>query len=311
MPVFLRRLLRQLSFTGLLMLALAGTSAQAQGYTQTRYPIVLVHGLFGFDSFLGVDYFYGIPSALREDGARVFVAQVSAANSTEVRGEQLLQQVKNILAITGAGKVNLIGHSHGGPTARYVAGVAPHLVASVTSVGGVNKGSRVADILRGVAPAGSVSETLANTVTKAFVSLINLGSSGGSLPQMPTAALDSLTTAGSARFNQRFPQGLPSGCGSGAELVNGVRYYSWTGVQPLTNVLDALDGPLGLLSLAFSEANDGLVAACATRLGRHLGDHRQNHADEVNQLFGITDWWSASPVTLYRQHANRLKTLGL
>lgn len=311
MHAFLQRLLRTFSLVMAAWLAIGVAPAQAQGYTQTRYPIVLVHGLFGFDSFLGVDYFYGIPSALRQDGARVFVAQVSAANSTEVRGEQLLAQVKNILALTGAGKVNLIGHSHGGPTIRYVAGVAPQLVASVTSVAGVNKGSRVADILRGTVPPGSVSESLANTVTKAFVSLINLGSTGGSLPQMPTAALDSLTTAGATRFNSRFPQGLPGGCGHGAELVNGVRYFSWTGVQPVTNLLDALDGPLGLLSLAFGEANDGLVAACASRLGRHLGDHRQNHLDEVNQLLGLTDWWSASPVTLYRQHANRLKQLGL
>lgn len=310
MPDSLGRLLRRLSFALLAALAFAG-AAHAQGYTQTRHPIVLVHGLFGFDSFLGVDYFYGIPQALQRDGARVFVAQVSAANSTEVRGEQLLAQVKNILAVTGASKVNLIGHSHGGPTIRYVAGVAPHLVASATSVAGVNKGSRVADILRGTLPPGSVSESLANTVVGAFVSLINLGSSGGDLPQLPTAALDSLTTAGAASFNQRFPQGLPATCGSGPELVNGVRYYSWTGTEPVTNLLDALDGPLGLLSLAFNEANDGLVAACATRLGRHLGDYRQNHLDEVNQLFGLVDWWSASPVSLYREHANRLKQLGL
>lgn len=286
-------------------------SAQAQGYTQTRYPIVLVHGLFGFDSVFGLDYFYGIPQALRADGARVYVAQVSAANSTEVRGEQLLAQVKNILAVTGAAKVNLIGHSHGGPTIRYVAGVAPQLVASATSVGGVNRGSRVADIMRGVAPAGSVSESVANTVASALVALINLGSGGSGLPQLPTAALDSLTTAGSVRFNQRFPHGIPSGCGSGAELVNGVRYFSWTGTLPLTHALDASDGPLGLLSLAFGEANDGLVSACSSRLGRHLGDHRQNHLDEVNQMFGLVDWWSASPVSLYRQHANRLKLLGL
>lgn len=289
-------------------LALAA-GAQAQG--STRYPIVLVHGLFGFDSFLGVDYFYGIPQALRDDGARVFVAQVSAANSTEVRGEQLLTQVKNIMAVTGAAKVHLIGHSHGGPTIRYVAGVAPQLVASATSVAGVNKGSRVADILRGTLPPGSISESLANTVVTAFASLINLGSGGGNLPQMPTAALDSLTTAGAARFNQRFPQALPSGCGSGAELVNGVRYYSWTGTQPVTNLLDPVDGAMGLLSLAFGEANDGLVSACSSRLGRHLGDYRQNHLDEVNQVFGLVDWWSASPVSLYRQHASRLKQLGL
>ncbi|MGE3347090.1 MAG: esterase/lipase family protein [Ramlibacter sp.] len=291
---------------------LAGAPAQAAtGYTQTRYPVVLVHGLFGFDSFLGLDYFYGVPSALRQDGARVFVAQVSAANSTEVRGEQLLAQVKNILAITGASKVNLIGHSHGGPTIRYVAGVAPQLVASATSIGGVNKGSRVADILRGVVPPGTLSETLVNNAAKAFVALINLGSGGTSLPQMPTAALDSLTTARTLAFNQRFPQGIPSGCGSGAELVNGVRYYSWTGTQPVTNLLDVSDGALGVLSLVFGEANDGLVAACSSRLGKHLGDYRQNHLDEVNQVVGLRDWFSVDPVTLYRQHANRLKQAGL
>ena len=289
-----------------------GASAHAASdYAKTRYPIVLVHGLFGFDSFLGVDYFYGIPSALSQDGARVFVAQVSAANSTEVRGEQLLAQVKNIMAITGASKVNLIGHSHGGPTIRYVAGVAPQLVASVTSIGGVNKGSRVADILRGTVPAGGLSEMIVNNAAKAFVTLINLGSGGTSLPQTPTAALNSLTTAGSLDFNRRFPQALPSGCGSGAELVNGVRYYSWAGTLPVTNILDVSDGALGIMSLVFGEANDGLVSACSSRLGKHLGDYRQNHLDEVNQVVGLRDWFSVDPVTLYRQQANRLKLLGL
>ena len=292
-------------------LALLAGAAQAQGYTQTRYPIVLVHGLFGFDSFLGVDYFYGIPSALSRDGARVYVAQVSATESTEVRGEQLLAQVRNVLALTGAAKVNLIGHSHGGPTVRYVAGVAPALVASVTSVGGVNKGSRVADILRGTMPPGSISESLANAATSAFVALINLGSGGGGLPQTPVAAMNSLTTAGSLSFNQRFPQGIPAGCGSGAELVNGVRYYSWTGTQPVTNLLDVSDGALGTLSLVFGEANDGLVSACSSRLGKHLGDYGQNHLDEVNQVMGLRNWFATDPVTLYRQHANRRRQAGL
>ena len=308
MQTYLSRLFFAVAAASLLF----GASAHAASdYAKTRYPIVLVHGLFGFDSFLGLDYFYGIPSALNQDGARVFVAQVSAANSTEVRGEQLLAQVKNIMAITGASKVNLIGHSHGGPTIRYVAGVAPQLVASVTSIGGVNKGSRVADILRGTVPAGTLSETLLNNAAKAFVALINLGSGGTSLPQTPTAAMNSLTTAGSLAFNRRFPQAIPSGCGSGAELVNGVRYYSWTGTMPVTNVLDVSDGALGIMSLVFGEANDGLVSACSSRLGKHLGDYRQNHLDEVNQVVGLRDWFSVDPVTLYRQQANRLKLQGL
>ena len=163
---FFGGLLRRLALsTVLALLGMVGFAATAQAQdtaTQTKYPIVLVHGLFGFDSLFGVDYWYGIPSALQRSGARVFVAQVSAANSTEVRGEQLLAQVKNILAITGAAKVNLVGHSHGGPTVRYVAGVAPQLVASVTSVAGPHKGSRVADILRGTVPAGSLGESVLN-----------------------------------------------------------------------------------------------------------------------------------------------------
>ncbi|UUZ62329.1 triacylglycerol lipase [Polaromonas sp. P1-6] len=309
---FFRLSMHRLAFALAAIALMLGSAAHAaSSYAQTRYPIVLVHGIFGFDSFLGTDYFYGIPGALTQDGARVFVAQVSAANSHEVRGEQLLAQVKNILAITGASKVNIIGHSQGSPTARYVAGVAPGLVASVTSVGGVNKGSRVADIVRGVVPVGSIPEAVANSVAQAFAAFINLGSGGLGLAQMPVAALDALTTEGSLRFNQRFPQAIPAGCGSGAELVNGVRYYSWAGTQPVTNLLDPLDGPIGLLSLAFSEPNDGLVAACATRLGKHLGDYRQNHLDEVNQVVGLRDWFSVDPVTLYRQHANRLKLLGL
>lgn len=312
MTGFFRRLVRHLVLAATASVLLIGASAHAQaGYTQTRYPIVLVHGLFGFDSALGVDYFYGIPDALRDGGAKVYVAQVSAANSTEVRGEQLLKQVRNIMAVTGATKVNLVGHSHGGPTARYVAGVAPQLVASVTSVGGVNRGSRVADILRGVAPAGSITEAVANAAANALVGLINLLSGGTGYPQMPTAALDSLTTKGSNAFNAKFPQAIPTGCGSGAELVNGVRYYSWTGTLPLTNVLDASDAFLATMGLTFGEANDGLVSACSSRLGKHLGDYRQNHLDEVNQLLGLHDWFSTDPVTLYRQQANRLKQLGL
>lgn len=96
------RFIKSLAIAVPTALLLVGPPAQAQtGYTATRHPIVLVHGLFGFDSVLGIDYFYGIPDALRQSGAKVYVAQVSAANSTEVRGEQLLAQVKNILALSG------------------------------------------------------------------------------------------------------------------------------------------------------------------------------------------------------------------
>ena len=94
MTGFFGRLLRGLAFAATAFALLPLQSVHAAGtYTQTRYPIVLVHGLFGFDSALGVDYFYGIPGALRSDGAKVYVAQVSAANSTEVTAPSAAESV--------------------------------------------------------------------------------------------------------------------------------------------------------------------------------------------------------------------------
>lgn len=295
-------------FLSAILIASLALPAWAGDYTRTKYPIVLVHGLFGFDRIGPIDYWYGIPAALRSGGAQVYVTSVSAANSTEVRGEQLLQQVRQILAATGASKVNLIGHSHGGPTSRYVASVRPDLVASVTSVGGVNQGSKVADVLIGAAP------DIAYTVGDALGSLLSLISGSPTLPQDARAAARSLSTAGTAAFNARHPAGLPaSACGEGAHQVNGVYYFSWSGATPYTNVLDPADPFLAVTSLAFAGAkNDGLVASCATHLGRVIrDDYRLNHMDEVNQTIGITNLFETNPLTLFRQQANRLQGMGL
>ncbi|MFI4938775.1 MAG: lipase family alpha/beta hydrolase [Burkholderiales bacterium] len=286
----------------------------ATGYAQTKYPILLVHGLFGFDSIAGIEYFYDIPESLHSDGATVYVDTVSAANSTLVRGEQLLTQVEQIIAATGAKKVNLIGHSHGGPTARYVAAVRPDLVASVTSVGGVNKGSAVADILINVAPPGSLSQSILATVANALASFIDLLTGSPNLPQNAIAAEQSLSTAGSLAFNVTYPQGVPtSACGNGAAEVNGVYYFSWSGHSQLTNILDASDPILALTSLAFTGDNDGLVSICSSGLGTVIAtNYTQNHLDEVNQILGLTYIFAQySPVQLYENQANRLKGLGL
>lgn len=295
-------------------LAASGEALAATGYTQTKYPVVLAHGMLGFDSILGVDYWYGIPSALRRDGASVYVTEVSQLNTSEARGEELLEQVEEIVAISGKPKVNLIGHSHGGPTIRYVAGVRPDLVASATSVGGPHKGSATADFLRQIPP-GSAGETIVAGIVNGLGSLINfLSGSRSTLPQNGLGSLESLNSQGAARFNAKFPQGIPtSACGEGAYQVNGVRYYSWSGTSPLTNVLDVSDALLGATSLTFKgEATDGLVGRCSSHLGKVVRDnYRMNHLDEVNQTFGLTSLFETDPVTVYRQHTNRLKNDGL
>jgi triacylglycerol lipase len=295
-----------------------GGSATVKGtYAQTKYPIVFAHGMAGFSQIGPIDYWYGIPQDLAANGAKVFVTQVASFNSSEVRGEQLLAQVKMVLAITGAAKVNLIGHSHGSHSIRYVAGVLPAKIASATAVGGPNTGSPVADVIKGVTNipgVGTLAASTLSTIINAFFTFVDI-TSGKAYEQDALAGMNSLTTAGSAAFTAKFPAGMPSAsnpCGQGAATVNGVNYYSWGGTAHVTNLLDISDAALALTGLAFGgTANDGLVGHCSSHLGVVIRDnYSMNHLDEVNQLLGLVNIFESSPVTLFRNQANRLKTAG-
>lgn len=296
--------------------ALLGAIEAQANYTKTKYPIVLVHGVTGFNTIGGlVNYFHTIPWNLERDGARVHVASVAAFNDSEQRGAELARQIVP-WATAGGGKVNLIGHSQGSPTSRVAASLRPDLVASVTSINGVNKGSKVADVIRGVIPPGGGIEGGANAIANALGAVINL-LSGASNPQNGINALGTLTTAGTTALNGRHPWGVnnSSYCAKSTEVHNvrghSIRYYSWTGNSSYTNVLDAADPFLAFTGLVFgSEKNDGLVGVCSTYLGQVINDsYNMNHVDAINHLFGIRGW--AEPVSLYRQHANRLKNKGV
>ncbi len=292
---------------------LIAQTASASDYADTRYPIVLAHGASGWDELFGVyQYWYGIPAALEEAGAEVYVTEVSQFASTEERGEQLLAQVEEIVAITGAGRVNLIGHSHGGLDSRYVAAVRPDLVASVTTVGTPNRGAEVADFLRERVHEGSFTESVLSLFAERLGDVLAL-LSGTRHPQDAIGSIESLSTAGMAAFNELYPQGVPdTPCGEGAAEVDGVRYYSWSGNRWLTNILDPSTALFGLTSLVYDERSDGLVGQCSSRLGAVIrDDYRLNHADQINQVLGLTHLFGPSPKSLFRIHANRLRQQGL
>lgn len=286
-------------------------------YAKTTYPIVLAHGMAGFSKIGPLDYWYGIPQDLAKNGARVYVTQVASFSSSEIRGEQLLNQVKMVLAITGAPKVNLIGHSHGSHSIRYVAGVLPSRVASATAVGGPNGGSPVADVIQGatsIPGVGPIAASTLSAVVNGFFSLVDI-LSGQEYRQDALAGLASLTTAGSADFTARFPGGMPAAtnrCGEGAYVANGVRYFSWGGTGGVTNILDPIDLPLTALKVVFPEPSDGLVGRCSSHLGKVIRDnYNMNHLDEVNQIMGLTSIFETDPKAVFRAQANRLKNLGL
>jgi triacylglycerol lipase len=297
---------------------LAPSAAHAAGYAETRYPIVLVHGVAGVSKYFGViDYWWRIPDDLRSNGARVYVANVSSFADETMRGEALLRQIRTVLAATGASKVNLIGHSQGGLTSRYAAAVMPHTVASVTTIGTPHRGSEVADWINRTPSV--VRDFLAGGASVAGTLLGFLV--GRPQRQNPLGALQVLTSAGAARFNRSFPSaGLARSCrssGAATETRNGhvQRLYSWAGSSPATNILDITDPLFALggatIRLSGGGRNDGLVSVCSARFGRTLGVHGWNHADEVNHLFGLRGLFSADPVAVIRTHANRLKLAGL
>ena len=294
--------------------AQAMSAAPSTGYTETKYPIVLAHGLFGFDDILGVDYWYKVPETLQKDGAKVFLTTVANSNTPEIRGEQLIAEIERVLAITGAEKVNIIGHSHGGPTSRYVASVRPDLVASVSSISGVNKGTPVADTLQQWSNGSTEFSFILENLGNLLAETINL-LSGGQYEQDIMASIGSMSFADAQAFNAQHPGGIPATeCGEGDYHYNGVNYYSWAGDQPATNLLDPSDLITIGASLFFpqGERNDGLVGACASNLGMVIrNDFYMNHLDEVNQLFGIYSLRDTDPLSVFRTHANRLKTAGL
>lgn len=295
-----------------------GTNMQRNANTQ--YPILLVHGLFGFDRVAGFELFHGIKQALRAAGTRVFIPYLSATHSNEARGEQLLVQIDRVLSGTGAAKVNLIGHSQGALAARYAAALAPERVASVTSVSGPNHGSELADFLHKALTPGRLPEHVASKVATLFADFISLLSGQARLPQAAIATLAALTTEGVGAFNDKYPQGLPKNWGSsGPGIVNGVRYYSWSGTLP-----EAPDEgahampPAHAFCRAFSKyfiteagQNDGMVGRFSSHLGKVIrSDYPLDHMDVINQA---TDQVrkGTDPVALYLRHAERLRKAGL
>jgi len=111
---------------------------------KTKYPIVLVHGMFGFGgSLLGlISYWGNIPKVLKKFGAEVFIAEVSQAHDIETCGEQLYQQLKK----WKRSKYNLVGHSFGGLASDYVSKKYPDSVVSVTTMGTPHQGCKMADL---------------------------------------------------------------------------------------------------------------------------------------------------------------------
>lgn len=309
---------RAILLTALISTSAMPAMAEDSDYAKTRYPLVISPSGGAFTNIGPLYSFHLIPQDLQKHGATVFLPKLASINTPEVRGEQLLDYVDEVLAITGAEKVNLVGHSLGALTVRYVAAVAPEKVASVSTIGSLTLGSPVGDWAQEVfklpiigAPVQKIAEAVGNLMGYVFGFL-----EGTEYEQDAQQLFITLSGAGAADYNARFPQGVPeTRCGEGAYVVNGIRYYSWSGAKAFTNVLDPSDYLMSVTHVFFQGVDDGksdgLVGRCSSHLGKVIrDDYRMNHLDEVNQVLGLRDPFT-NPVSIFRQHANRLKLEGL
>lgn len=136
---------------------------------ETRYPLLLVHGVFFRDS-KHFNYWGRIPRALEINGAQVYYGEHASARSVAASAEELAIRIRQIAEENG-GKVNIIAHSKGGLDCRYALaklGVAPY-VASLTTINTPHRGCRFADYLLEKIPSTlkqSVADTYNSTLEK-------------------------------------------------------------------------------------------------------------------------------------------------
>lgn len=115
---------------------------------KTRYPILMVHGVF-FRDFRYLNYWGRIPDELTKNGATIFYGNHQSAASVEECGRELAERIRQIVEKTGCEKVNLIAHSKGGLDCRYAIsrGGADSYVASLTTINTPHRGCEFADYL--------------------------------------------------------------------------------------------------------------------------------------------------------------------
>lgn len=173
-------------------------SRKDQKLCQTKYPILMVHGVFFRDSRY-FNYWGRIPKELEQNGASVYYGNHQSAASIEDSGQELAQRIKSLVAELDCEKVNIIAHSKGGLDCRYALSeldIAP-CVASLTTINTPHRGCLFADCLL-----TKISPELKEKVASAYNS--TLKKFGDSNPDFLTA-VSQLTATRCAEFNHRTP----------------------------------------------------------------------------------------------------------
>lgn len=250
----------------------------------TKYPIVLAHGMGATDDMLGfINYWWGIENYLEDEGANVYVTKVNCMDSTYNKALQFKTQYLQILASTGKAKANIIGHSHGGIYTRYAItnlGLGTK-VQSLTTVCSPHRGSSAADVIMGIA--GDTGGWLVGaTLDVAYAFLL-----GDTNPESYQNGINVTRPYMVNTFNPNTPN------------YSGVYYQSYATKINYADPSVVLTATW-LVIKYYEGANDGLVSETSAKWGTYKGitnggslNPGVSHINAINHFFGVTPGFNA------------------
>ncbi|MCJ1362359.1 hypothetical protein MMC16_001462 [Acarospora aff. strigata] len=230
-----------------------------------KNPIVLAHGLLGFDElhlagkfFPGLHYWRGITEVLASNGVEVITASVPASASIEQRAARLGEDINKK---AGGKSVNIIAHSMGytssGLDSRYmISQLKPPdvKVLSLTTVASPHRGSAFADFC--------FDRIGTERLPRIYKALEFLRMEHGAFSQLTRKYM-------AEQFNPKTPD------------VEGIRYYSygatvdpsfWSVFRQSHRIVEREEGP-----------NDGLVSVASSQWGTYKGTLvGVSHLDLIN-----------------------------
>lgn len=230
-------------------------------YQTSHSPIVLAHGLMGFDELRlvgsllpGVHYWRGITEALIANGNEVILTSVPPSASIEERAAKLSDDIEKK---AGGKSVNIIAHSMGGLDARYMISQLkpPNVhVRSLTTIASPHRGSAFADYL--------FERIGEQKLPKIYSALRAMSIETGAFSQLTRHYMEK-------EFNPRTPD------------REGVAYFSygaaatpplWSAFRQSHRIVEEIEG-----------ANDGLVSVTSSQWGTYKGTlDGVSHLDLIN-----------------------------
>lgn len=236
---------------------------------KTRYPILMVHGIF-FRDWQLFNYWGRIPKELVRNGAEIYYGNQQSANTVEASATELKNRILEVIKETGAEKVNIIAHSKGGLDSRYAIsrlGMDKY-VASLTTINTPHYGCKFVDNIL-----SKVSDGLFDFVDRKYNKLFTV--MGDTAPSFRKGVRE-LTFASCEKFNAETPN------------AEGVYYHA---VMSQMNSAKSAGFPLNIgymLNKSHGSGNDGLVTMESGLWGEnplkieHKGKRGISHGDMID-----------------------------